>query len=246
MAFSLDERVRSTYFSLRIGVAILGLIFPLLLWVGGKRAGFPLEPSMSAYYHATAAAPDEPVAPCKTGSASTVQEAGTMRDWFVGILFAVGAMLYVNKGFSDKENLALNIAGLMAVGIALFPMSWSCSASGWFSMHGACAVAFFLCIAFVCEFCSEETVKYLDNDDLKAKFRTRYKALAITMLVSPLLAVAINLFSRHVSHLLFWIEAFGIWSFATFWLVKSHEIRIISRQVVHGPVAPAAPAKLAA
>jgi hypothetical protein len=239
MTFTLDDRVRSTYLSLRVGVAILGIIFPALLYVGGRSAGIPLEPSMSAYYYATSEAPNEPKPPCPASGAPTDAAAGTMRNWFVGILFAVGAMLYVNKGFSDKENLALNIAGVMAVGIALFPMSWTCEPTGWFSLHGSFAIAFFACIVFVCEFCSNQTLQWLDDMRLRDKFRMAYHGLAALMLLSPLCAAAVNFATKGQGHFIFFAEAFGIWSFATFWLVKSYEIRLISRQPEHGPVAAA-------
>jgi len=44
-----------------------------------------------------------------------------MREVFVGILFAVGAYLYLYKGFSAVENIALNLAGTFAICIPLFP-----------------------------------------------------------------------------------------------------------------------------
>lgn len=242
MTFSLNDRVRKTYFSLRVGVAILGIIFPILLLVGGMRAGIPWEPSMSAYYHATHTAPNEPAPPCSATSSITQKEPGGMRNWFVGILFAVGAMLYVNKGFSDKENLALNVAGAMAFGIALFPMSWTCTPTSNLNMHGICAITFFAAIAFVCEFCSNETLKDLEDEQLKEKFRTAYRWLARAMIVLPGSSVILHLFeSTERSHLIFLAEALGIWSFAAFWLVKTFEIRKISRQAVRGAVAAAAP-----
>src|SRR5215468_3157099 len=99
---SLDKHILATYFTLRIGVAVIAIAFPLILGIVGKLyAGLPLQHSMSAYYHA-------------------INDGKSLRDVFVGILFAVGAFLYLYKGFSGKENIALNIAGILAVGIAIF------------------------------------------------------------------------------------------------------------------------------
>jgi hypothetical protein len=42
-----------------------------------------------------------------------------MRDWFVGLLFAVGNFLYLYKGFGRAEDWALNIGGVLALGVAM-------------------------------------------------------------------------------------------------------------------------------
>jgi hypothetical protein len=63
----LDQHALATYFTLRRGVALIAIAFPLWLWIGGKLyAGLPLQNSMSAYYHAAL-------------------DGKSMRDWFVGI-----------------------------------------------------------------------------------------------------------------------------------------------------------------
>jgi hypothetical protein len=82
----------STYYSFRLGIAVIGVILPAMLWQGGMAfASIPLLGSMSAYYY--------------TG----------MRDVFVGALCAVGVALYHYKGFSKAENLPWNAAGGLAV-----------------------------------------------------------------------------------------------------------------------------------
>jgi hypothetical protein len=50
MPRTIEQQIRSTYFALRVGAAVVGFIFPLLLWGGGKVAGITLRDSMSAYY----------------------------------------------------------------------------------------------------------------------------------------------------------------------------------------------------
>src|SRR5216684_1487516 len=137
----LQKHILGTYFSLRIGIAIVAMLFPFILWIGGRLyVGLPLQDSMSAYYHASI-------------------NQTSMRDWFVGILFAVGIFLNLYKGYSNSENIALNFAGILAVGIAIFPMQWNCGTDcSWFSIHGLCAVLFFFCIAFVCIRCASDTL----------------------------------------------------------------------------------------
>src|SRR5688572_3707669 len=164
MKADLQKHVLATYFTLRMGIALIAIVFPLLLWIGGKfYAGLPLQDSMSAYYHA-------------------VLDGKSMRDWFVGILFAVGVFLYLYKSYSNNENFALNIAGIMALGIAIFPMEWECGTGcAKYSIHGVCAVLFFICIAYVCVCCSRDTLSLLPNERQRARYRNMYRTLAALM-----------------------------------------------------------------
>src|SRR5215204_4733048 len=82
----LRKHMFSTYFWLRIGMLVIALAFPLVLWiVGGWLYGLQLQDSMSAYYWA----------PIEKG-----EEGGDapMRVWFVGLLFALGSCLFLYKG----------------------------------------------------------------------------------------------------------------------------------------------------
>jgi hypothetical protein len=48
-----------------------------------------------------------------------------MQNWFVGNLFFIGGAMLLMRGFSHLENWLLNVAGIMAPCVALFPMnSW--------------------------------------------------------------------------------------------------------------------------
>jgi len=228
---------QATYFALRVGAAAIAFIFPLLLWGGGKLAGFTLRDSMSAYYWAT------PTQPCPCGenldhsckkkgnevdlaltptSIEKALEPGTMRSWFVGLLFAIGTLLYVNQGHSRKEDLALNLAGLLAVGIAVFPMSWDCYHHS-FSIHGFCAVSFFVCIAFVSAICSRDTLVLIKNPTVRATYQKIYIALAISMIASPIAAYIFNFITSQRSPV-YWAELFGIYAFAGYWCVKTKEM----------------------
>lgn len=237
MPRTIERQIRATYFALRVGAAAIAFVFPLLLWGGGKIAGFSLRDSMSAYYWAT---PDQ-LCPCgenpdhsckKQGSEVDIAlttsprektlEPGTMRSWFVGLLFATGALLYVNQGHSRKEDWALNLAGLLAVGIALFPMSWDCYHHS-FSPHGFCAVSFFLCIAFVSAICSRDTLVLIRDQKVRARYRKTYNGLAITMIVSPIAAYIFNFVTSQRSPV-YWAELFGIYAFAAYWCVKTKEM----------------------
>jgi FtsH-binding integral membrane protein len=145
------------------------------------------------------------------------------------VLFAVGSMLFVNKGSSDRENVALSIGGALAVGIAVFPMQTFCAANGKVSVHGACAVSFFLCIAYICVFCADETLKFILDEKKRQQYRNAYRTLAIVMVASPAVAVVVNALTLQQSRI-FYVELLGILSFGVFWLVKSREIALITEE----------------
>ena len=80
---------------LRLGLAVIAFAFPLLLWIGGYYLGhLHLAGSMGAYYHAIDSLhPDQ-----------GIPGQGSMRNEFVGILFAVGALLFAYQGYSRLED----------------------------------------------------------------------------------------------------------------------------------------------
>jgi hypothetical protein len=210
----LREHVMATYLSLRIGIAFLGGILPPLLVVVGWIAGrVGLQSSMSAYYYA--------------GN-------GAARNEFVGILITIGAFLYLYKGFSQEENIALNLAGIFALGVALVPMPWDCADNcARISAHGVFAISFFICIAYVCLARAMDTLPLLQdvyaNDPDRAKsriafYKRRYRILGWAMIGSPLAALIWNSTLRQ-SSAVFYIEAFAVWVFAAYWLYKSKEMR---------------------
>ena len=220
----LRQHVLATYFGLRIGIAVVGIALPLVVWIGGYLyAHLCLQRSISAYYHA--------VGPTFH----------SMRNWLVGSLFVVGFFLYLYKGFSKLENILLNIGGVLAVLVALVPMTWQpcdlvicgttpamCKGPGW-SPHGIFAVGFFLCIVFVIFYCSNDTLPLIKDaglpnaDELITRYKRIYRAIAIVMVTSIAAAYVLNIRGSSPSRV-FWMEVAGIWSFAAYWLVKSHEM----------------------
>jgi len=206
-AAELQAHMVGTYHNLRVGIGVIGLALPVLLWLGGKFLdGMPLRGSMSAYYYSP-----------------------TMRNVFVGILFAIGVGLYLYKGFSTKENWALNAAGVLALGVAMVPTTApdKTQAAG-LSLHAAFAVVFFACIAYVSVFRSSDTLRLIKDTSRAVWLQRIYRALGIGMIVSPAIAVVLTLALQQPTEersLLFFIEAAGVVMFGLYWLVKSGELR---------------------
>ena len=247
MSRTIQDQVNRTYFSLRWAAAIIGLGFPLILTVGGGLNHLTLRDSLSAYYHAynhpggTSSLSASAVA-CNVMTReqlAEIPEDGSMRNEFVGLLFAIGAVLYVNKGHTTKENILLNLAGAFAWGIALFPMPWSCRPSGPVSLHGTFAVLFFVAIASILIFCSKDTIECLPKKRRLYYYRWYY-FLAGVMLTSPLSAVVINDFIPTQKSKTLALEWVGIYAFSLYWIVRTRKIKEI--QSYQAPTGSAIPA----
>jgi len=48
------------------------------------------------------------------------------RNFFVGVLCAVGVFLLLYKGYNRLEDRILDLAGISAAGVAFFPMDQTC------------------------------------------------------------------------------------------------------------------------
>jgi len=212
----LQENVLSTYFTLRMGIVVLSVALPLILYFGGRLGGVDLLNSMSAYYG---------------------DHNGLMRNWLVGILWVVGSFLYLYKGFSTLENILLNLAGAFAVGVAMVPCNcWSDVEGPNSKLHAFVAVSFFLSMAAVCLLCASDTISLLPDQKTRDAFKRRYRVIGILLVASPATAVLVSYVLRQFDNYKFFVEAFGVWMFAAYWLVKSREFSITSaeKRAVHG------------
>ncbi len=118
-----------------------------------------------------------------------------MRSWFVGILFVLGIFLYLYKGFSTLENCLLNIAGLSALGVALFPTGWNCGDS----CNAIRSMAYSpFCSSFASPQWRFSVLKRLFKEfPLKDAAKTRaflwwYMGLGVFMLIFPFIAWAVS------------------------------------------------------
>ena len=223
-----------TYFSLRVGLAVLAFALPFVLYLWGKWVhGLDLQPSMSAYFWA--AARDQ----CATFP---------MRTIFVGFLFAIAAGLYLYKGLTNFENTLLNLAALCAAVVAIVPerltlteaagdprisqLFDSCPAvKAWAALpsvpvHYAAAVLLFVLLGLVAWACANKSLEYLPPEHDARKFRLAYKIIAIGMIACPVAGLLIAFVVGIGSYKVFIVEAAGVLTFATYWAVKSYELRL--------------------
>ena len=169
----IERHIFQSYFNLRLGMGIIGIFLPLLLWlVAYVISSQGLLPSMSAYYHSVA------------------------RDVFVGALFAIGAAAFLYKGYSHKENIAMNLAGIFSVGVAIFPTECPsvvaeamCEAPTFKAIHAVSAILFFLMIAYVCLFRSNDTLRRVKDEARRKRYSRLYLIIGILMILLPLLVL---------------------------------------------------------
>lgn len=229
----LREHMFGTYFSLRLGLAVIAFLFPILLYAVGKwRYGLDLAPSMSAYFFA---------------ADSSMCTTFPMRTIFVGLLCAISFGLYLYKGFEPLENRLLNAAAVAGVVVAVVPEALDKSQlgacpglsdvmaaqQGQFPWHYTAAVLMFFCLAVVAWKCACKTLDLLPaaHQAKKAKFRKTYRLIAIGMVAFPIVGIVVNYFFQANSRV-FFIEMAGIWTFAAYWFVKSREM-FLSKAELH-------------
>ena len=232
MKKDLSNQVNATYKTLRLGLAVLAFAFPIILYGGGRLFWkLPLGDSLSAYYHyhcvelhgnQTPNPSDAPICSDKNEPGK-----GVLRDVFVGIIFAVGALLFAYQGFSRLEDCALNLAGIFAWGVALFPLDWPPpypKPPGFsFTLHGFLAVSFFVCIAYVCIFRAGDTLPLIHDAAIRKRYLRICQLLGCAMVILPLSAWALTSLTPWKTSMIFIAELAGIYVFSTYWVVKSYE-----------------------
>jgi hypothetical protein len=207
----LQRNMLSSYFTLRAGIVLLSAALPMILYFYSWAVqGGLTEHSMSAFYGAYD---------------------GRTRNVFVGILWAVGSFLILYKGFGTAEDWALNLAGGFAVLTAVTPCNcWSGGTAAPSPLHVVFAVMFFACMAFVCWFCANDTITLLPDDATRTKFSRAYRIIGFFLVASPLAALAVSFIVQSYVSRTFFIEWFGVWVFAAYWLTKSAEFHITSAE----------------
>ncbi len=211
----LQKHIYKTYISLRLGLFLLALVFPFLLWGIGWWNGILLQNSLSAYYFAYA-------------PPTSALRAFPVRVVFVGVLFVLGFFLILYRGFSKTENWMLNIAGVCGILVALFPMATpdyctNCGNNPYSSVHNWAAAVLFACIAFVAWACTEQTLGELDDDRRRRFFRTSYYVIAAIMIITPVI-LGVMTWELPTTKRTFLIETVGIVMFAIYWGLKSLEL----------------------
>jgi hypothetical protein len=209
-AGELQQHMLGTYHALRVTLTVIGVALPILIvgvgWIQQGRIW--IEPSISQYYYVSGRFPFF-----------------TTRDFFVGLLLAISVCLYAYKGFSTRESVALNVAGIFAFFVAVLPTSADDQDRGLRSvLHGIAAVLFFLSIAYVILRRSRDTLRLLPQTK-QEKYARLYFFTSLAMIMSPAIAVILSFaLDPRSSKWIFFVEALSVWSFAAYWWIKTREM----------------------
>lgn len=162
-----------------------------------------------------------------------------MREVFVGILCAVSLFLFTYKGHSKLDSYAANLAGICALGVAIFPtdiiVGYGCqqpvrSIFNWGvhnALHLGSAALFFITLAGMSLFLFTKSNK--PKSEWSAPKRSRNKTYIICGVVM-LVCVALIAFSEPLfgstktSKITFAMETLALVFFGISWLTKGEVV----------------------
>lgn len=242
-AQALWQHFSETYFSLRVGLALLAFAFPAWLYFWGRFVhDLPLQPSMSAYFFAARASAEAGAMQCAEFP---------MRTFFVGGLCAIAAGLHLYKGLTRRENTLLNSAAISALFVAVFPeritkedlsgdervmqlvkdcpavLDWASRQPG-VPLHFAAAAVLFVLLGLVAWQCACHSLSYLpaDQKHREPMLRLAYRVLAVLMFLCPATGFVLAAWLARGSSVVFFVEMAGIWTFGTYWAIKTWEMSL--------------------
>jgi len=206
-----------SYLTLRTAVGVIGLALPPVLAIGKMVSqGRGIQDSISCYYYTD------------------------MRNVFVGSLCAIGVFLMSCRGYDWKDEMAGYLAGVFAIGVALFPPTpcpptTPCTppASGHHLigiLHLTFAALLFLTLAYFSLKLFTKTVQGKENERTPRKLQRNkvYRICGYTILACILLmgVVALPPVKTLVERLtpVFWLESVAIVAFGFAWLTKGETI----------------------
>ncbi len=189
-----------SYLALRRAIGVLGVSLPVLVAVGcvviGTCAG--VQPSISDYY------------------------ATEMRDVFVGVLFAIAWFLFSYRGYERKDDIAGDVACVLAMAVALFPTSSAIPAVR--AVHSASAALLFSVFAYFSLALFTKSAAGVPPTPEKKKRNRVYRACGYVMIACIVLVAVYAAFLQGtaVSRLrpVFWLETFALWAFGISWVTK--------------------------
>lgn len=182
----------------------MGILLPFVLVVGQliMDPGSGLRVSISAYY-------------------------GTpMRDVLVGVLCAIGAFLFVYRGYDRHDDLVTDLACVCCLGLAIFP---STSDSGFVQdLHMVLGMALFLALAYISAFRFTRTTPGAQPTPAKLRRNRIFVASGVIMLTCVVLGIVYyTLLDETVVASfkpVFWLESLALWAVGWSWFVKGRTI----------------------
>jgi hypothetical protein len=157
---------------------------------------------------------------------------GLLRTLFTGFLVLVGGLMLVYRGFDDKDNWIHNVAGLLAIAVALFPKGLDDQdiyrdAVRYPIMHGASAVLLFFVAAYAVIYSGGSNLQSRLNKGELALLR-KWRIASVAGMLSGAIAYAPFIFLKNPDFLppsgVLLVEMTGFFGFAFYWLGMTHVI----------------------
>ncbi len=166
-----------------------------------------------------------------TSISASYHEGGWARNIFVGFLFAIAAFLMAYNGRSRPEMILSKIAGIAAIGIAMFPCGCGGHEEIIKNVHGISAAVMFGILVVFCYFFYKRAS---DKGHIQARIRAMaYAACGIAILLSILVIALDHLIGGSISlripRLVFYGEAVGLIAFGIAWLLASLTLPVITK-----------------
>jgi hypothetical protein len=184
--------------AIRLLIGCITFTLPVLAWGG---AAFAPLTSISASYYTTA------------------------RDVFVGLLFVLGAFLFVYKGRALIEDWIANLGALAAVMAAIFPTSCDlCPTNSFAAIHLLAGAGLFIVAAYFCLGPFRHAAQ--GKDWVEAKRRVRFyvfcgSAILACLALLGVVELAMTAELKKAWAPIFWGEAFMLWTFGGAWIVAA-------------------------
>jgi hypothetical protein len=189
-----------SYLYLRRAIGLIGLVLPMVL-IAGKQLvqGGDLIGSLSGYYYTD------------------------LGNVFVGAMCAVGVFLLAYYGHDFIDNAASTVAGLGAIGLALFPTTPDHDVSSWDRtsgvLHLVFAAVFFLMLAYFC-------LRLFPHDGEQPAGTGVVYRVCGAVILACLVLIALTSWLRLVPgwHPALWLESVAAWAFGAAWLLKGQTL----------------------
>ncbi|WP_103339493.1 DUF998 domain-containing protein [Amycolatopsis sp. CA-126428] len=189
-----------SYLFLRRAIGLIGLALPFVLILGKQLVqGGDLIGSLSGYYYTE------------------------LRDVLVGAMCAVGVFLLAYYGHDFVDNVASTVAGLGAIGLALFPTAPDHDVTAWDRtagvLHWVFAAVFFLSLAYFC-------LRLFPHDGEQPPGTGVVYRVCGVVILACLVLIAVTKALGLLPALLpaLWLEAVAVEAFGVAWLVKGQTL----------------------
>ncbi|MCE7734765.1 MAG: DUF998 domain-containing protein [Candidatus Heimdallarchaeota archaeon] len=151
----------------------------------------------------------------------------SMRDVFVGVLFAVGVFMIAYEGYSAGDRLLSTLGGSLAIVVALFPTTPSGDTRDTIgTIHLVAAAGFFLILGIFCMFLFTKSDSEIPKTGRKKIRNFIYYLCGLSLFASLILLILTesSIMDKPIEDSTFWLEYIANTAFGTAWLIKGEGI----------------------